>query len=279
MKKHRTISNILSALGLFLIFQACSPSSSATLSSANIPYSLDKPEIFYLPLSLLEISGIAFHNGNSKTTYAIQDEKGVIYQINKDKISHETQFRKNGDYEDLSILINQMYVLESSGRLFNIALSQLENEETSATNEIDIKLPKGEYESLYADAESQSLFILCKKCDKKNSILGFQYDLKNQKKKPKTFEIKTKNFSKKGFAPSALARNPIDKDWYVISAINESLVIFDTDWNFKESIKLKKDTFRQPEGINFDSQGNLYISSEGDDFTKGKIFKFTRTSD
>ncbi|WP_341227559.1 SdiA-regulated domain-containing protein [uncultured Arcticibacterium sp.] len=280
MNKLLALNNLLSAFGLFMLVQACSPSSSsATLSSSDFPYNLDKPEVFPLPLSLLEISGIAFNKGNAKITYAIQDEKGAIYQLNKDEITQKTQFIKNGDYEDLSILNNQIYVLQSSGKVFTTALSEMVNKETTATSEIDIKLPKGEYESLYADPETQSLFILCKKCDKKNSILGFQYDLKRQKKKPETFEIKTKNFSKKGFAASALARNPIDKDWYVISAINASLLVFDTDWNFKESIELKKDNFRQPEGIAFDQAGHLYISSEGDDFTKGKILKFSRITD
>jgi uncharacterized protein YjiK len=52
------------------------------------------------------------------------------------------------------------------------------------------------------------------------------------------------------------------------------LVIADNDWTVKEVYPLDRATFRQPEGIAFDGENNLYISNEGDDMSKGNVLKF-----
>jgi uncharacterized protein YjiK len=42
----------------------------------------------------------------------------------------------------------------------------------------------------------------------------------------------------------------------------------------KEVYPLNPALFRQPEGIAFDNENNLYISNEGDDISKGNVLKF-----
>jgi uncharacterized protein YjiK len=76
------------------------------------------------------------------------------------------------------------------------------------------------------------------------------------------------------FHPSALAKNPQTQQWYIVSAVNEMLVIADNDWTVKEVYPLDPATFRQPEGISFDSENNLYISNEGDELSRGNVLKF-----
>ena len=44
-------------------------------------YRLDKPDKFFMPESLLEVSGITFHKGKKDTVYAIQDEQGRLFRI------------------------------------------------------------------------------------------------------------------------------------------------------------------------------------------------------
>ena len=44
-------------------------------------YNLAKPEKFFMPEVLLEISGIAFNQGNNDTLYAQQDEEGKLFYL------------------------------------------------------------------------------------------------------------------------------------------------------------------------------------------------------
>ncbi|MBL4677251.1 MAG: SdiA-regulated family protein, partial [Mucilaginibacter sp.] len=76
-------------------------------------YDLGKPEKFRMRESLLEISGITFHNGNADTVYAIQDEDGRVYHFHPgDEKPTYTHFSKQGDYEDVTILNENIIVLK-----------------------------------------------------------------------------------------------------------------------------------------------------------------------
>ncbi|MEP7170152.1 MAG: SdiA-regulated domain-containing protein, partial [Bacteroidota bacterium] len=77
----------------------------------------------------------------------------------------------------------------------------------------------------------------------------------------------------KGMAPSALAIQPFTRDIYVLSSVERLLVIIDANGKLKKVIKLSIALFSQPEGIAFDTAGNLYITNEGRS-GKGYILKF-----
>ncbi len=64
------------------------------------------------------------------------------------------------------------------------------------------------------------------------------------------------------FHPSALAQNPLTREWFVLSSVNKLLVITDENWKVKSVYPLDPSVFNQPEGIAFDQQQNLYISNE-----------------
>jgi uncharacterized protein YjiK len=78
------------------------------------------------------------------------------------------------------------------------------------------------------------------------------------------------------FRPSAMAQNPVTNEWFIISAVNEILVVTDQQWQVKDVYPLNHKTFLQPEGLAFDKKGNLYISNEGDEISKGNIYRFKR---
>ena len=134
---------------------------------------------------------------------------------------------------------------------------------------------------MFREYYSGRINVLCKKCKKgapDYKIKAYSYDLNDLSKKPKPFKIdlpKEKHF-KVPFRPSAAAQNPRTNDIYVISAIRGQLLIFDKSYSFKEAIQLKKNLFPQPEGIAFDSKGNLYISNEGGEYTKPNLILFKR---
>jgi uncharacterized protein YjiK len=229
---------------------------------------------------LIEISGISFYKGNPDTVYAVQDEEGRVFRMAwGDRNAIQTKFGKKGDYEDLAIVQEMVYVLESNGTIISFPRADSKPEE-SAKEWKDL-LPKGEYEGMYGDEAEGKLYVLCKDCDgDKKSVSVFLIDINDSLSRSSQFSIKEKDiedFTKKlksDFRPSALAKNPLTGDWFIVSGVNQLLVIADSSWNIKNSYHLSSKTFNQPEGIAFDNDGNLYISNEGDNSENGNILKF-----
>lgn len=110
-------------------------------------------------------------------------------------------------------------------------------------------LPKGEYEAMYADEVNHRLYILCKDCSIDNAIKRFTgYTLTmNTGTSPKvenSFQANVKAISAKSnkrefnFRPSALAKNKLSNNWYILSSVNKLLVIMDDQWKVKEVFEL-----------------------------------------
>jgi uncharacterized protein YjiK len=245
-----------------------------------------KPNKFNMPASLLEISGITFGPDNSDTIYAINDEEGKLYRIRWDdgaKRQLHAKFAKKGDYEDLAIWNGNVYVLKSNGELFWFPFDEAVEPEIEDTKEIKGLLPKGEYESMAVDPVSNELLVMCKNCKTDNGedqTSVYRLHVSDTIYVNNTFSInldavETKSDKvKRGFRPSAMTYNPMLKQWFVLSAVNKSLVTFDHNWKPLDLYTLSTNLFEQPEGIAFDKAGNLYISNEGDDISDGNIIQF-----
>lgn len=248
-------------------------------------YNLDEPSKLIMPESLLEISGISFHNYSPDTIYAIQDEQGKLFKLPLgEKEAFKTKFGKQGDYEDLAILNNTVFVLKSNGSIYSFPFGDSYSEETYNTAEWKNILPDGEYESLYADSSSNKIYALCKHCgaDKKSSFTsGYIFNWKNDSlSMDSSFRIdisqieKVSKTSFEKFRPSAMAKNPLTQEWYILASLNKILVITDSKWQVKQVFSLDGTTFNQPEGIAFDNHNNLYISNEGSDIVNGNVLRF-----
>lgn len=249
-------------------------------------YQLDKPEKFLMPESLLEVSGITFNNGKNDTIYAIQDEQGRLFRLGWGvKKQVNAKFGKQGDYEDVAIVNDQVIILKSNGNLITFPLADAVYAEIDDAQEWKGLLPAGEYEGMYGDNATGNLYIICKNCtddNSKNEVSGYIFHTGDSIYQAGTFKIdvnEIKSFTgkvKRGFRPSAIAKNPLTSEWYIVSAVNKLLVVTDSNWKIKEVCMLNGNKFTQPEGIAFDTEGNLYISNEGDDFSQGNIMKFAR---
>lgn len=279
--------NIFCVLPLLILLGSYGCKPSAQVFTSPKGYDLNNPEKFNMPESLLEISGIAFYHSKSDTVYSIQDEDGRLFrQAWKEKKQKHVVFGKKGDYEDLAILNETVFILKSNGSLYEFPFTETTKVEIKDVKEWKKILPEGEYESIYADQQTNQLYILCKnsKEDKRGEMMSgsiFTYDpVKRQLISSGRFSmdlsklIENENILKTGLKASALTRDPHTGDWYILSAVNKLLVVATPDWKVKSIHRLNSSIFNQPEGLAFDEQMNLYISNEGDELTSGNILKF-----
>ena len=279
------VNKMITVILLFIFIVSCTglPEEEKTIKA----YDLENPDKFFMPESLLEISGITFYKGNSDTVYAIQDEQGRFFRIPWGvKKQTNAKFGKQSDYEDVTIVNETVLILKSNGSLFSFPLAETIYEEIDSVREWKQVLPKGEYEGMYGDDATGKVFIICKNCPDDNSkdlVSGYIIQAGDSVYQTGTFQVdvkKIKTFTgkvKRGFRPSALAKNPVTSEWFIVSAVNKLLVVTDSNWNIKEASFLNGNIFNQPEGIAFGKEGNLYISNEGDDLSLGNILKFVRS--
>ncbi len=75
------------------------------------------------------------------------------------------------------------------------------------------------------------------------------------------------------FRPSGIAIHPLTDEIYMISSVGKLLVVLDRDGYILGVHALDPNLFRQPEGICFSPEGDLYISNEGRG-GKGYVLKF-----
>ncbi|GGC50894.1 hypothetical protein GCM10011387_00350 [Pedobacter quisquiliarum] len=284
MKQRLKIITVLVFAGITILF-GCKPA----IKSANAQpadYDFTKAEKFNMPESLLEISGIAFNAYDPETIYAIQDEEGRLFSLKWGiKKATSIKFGPRGDYEDLAILNNQVYVLKSSGDIYSFPLDMELGDVSDSTAQWDDFLPKAEYESLYADEAAHVLYVLTKSGGKKKkNTLGYKINVDKTTKQLGTITefsldqdaIEAMGYKlKSGLKVSALSQHPKTKEWYILSSAEKLLVVAKQDWQIEMVYDLDASTFNQPEGIAFDKDLNLYISSEGDEITNGNIQKFT----
>jgi len=264
---------LLVIVGFYFIVPAssgCQP-----INYENPPgYALDKPKTFWLNESLHEISGICFLGKNKDTIYAIEDENGKLFYFHPgDKDYQHWKFGKKGDFEDVTVLMEKEFiVLRSDGSLFKFPVSEIKAAKEDAVQVFEHILPQGEYEGLFGD-EDGKIYAMCKNCpdDKHKAVTIYvleedqsgKLNIRDHFKVKVSGEELTSINSKIKYHPSALARHPVTKDWYILSSVNKSLLILDSQWQIKGYYQIRPRDFRQPEGICFDPQGNLYISNEG----------------
>ncbi len=279
----KLIHMVLLMIVLVFVNAACSQPA----ANSNPPgYNLSKPIVYKMPSVLEEISGITFIRGNADTIFAEQDEEGKLFYFHLgDKEVRHTKFSKKGDYEDVAICNNQVIMLRSDGVFFTFPLSSIGNKEIDNTNEQNGLLPPGEYESLFADENNNSLYVLCKNCsdDKaEGKISGFIFSVgadgkisaKDQFAIDEEALVNLTGKKKIKLKASGMARNPITQQWFILSSVNKLLVVTDASWKPLNAYPLNPSLFTQPEGIAFDKAANLFIANERGTGESGSILQF-----
>ncbi|MDN5203901.1 SdiA-regulated domain-containing protein [Fulvivirgaceae bacterium BMA10] len=291
---------ILITMGSFIISVSCNPQTnekeneqdSYVERAIDVNYDLIHPvKRISLHYDLEEISGLSYYKKD--VLACVNDEKGRLYlfDVSKEKIIKDIKFGKGGDYEGVEIIGEMAYIIRSDGRIFHFNLNKTEQEDFEAKV---LKTPlsaKNDVEGLGYDTQSNGLLIACKEDAEvaKNNINGkaiYAYDLDKSTflKKPflKTSHKKVEKFLEdqgvsggkvEKFKPSGIALHPRSGLIYLIASVGKALIVLDKEGAIKEYVKLDSKLFRQPEGICFAPNGDMYISSEGR-AGRGYILKF-----
>lgn len=254
-------------------------------------YQFSNPCAFYtLPDTLYEISGLT--DVDSSHVGCVQDEKGMIflYNLYEAKIDSRSSFYFDGDYEGITRVNNDMFVLRSDGYLFR--MKDYMRGTVVAKDSFATQIPINNNEGLCYDERNNILLIAAKGRIKKSKetrdlrfIYGFRLDslfmidtailvididniASKMKEKgmnvsytmKKNGELKYENLR---FMPSSIAVHPLSDRFYILSAIDRLLVILNRSGLIEDVIELSPLLFPKPEGITFLPNGDMLISNEG----------------
>ena len=265
----------------FTLLYACEPKSknqseTTTFQNINLPYNFESPtEKYTLPDKLKEISGLSYFKKNQLVCVNDEEGKIYIYDIKEKKIVDKIPFGKDGDYEGVEVVGDEVFVLKSNGKLKGFKIGE------AFEREIDCSEPEViEYEGLGYDPKSKHLLLIAKErvksVDDKKMIYAYDFDRKVLFKHisiPQ--EQVTDDANGKDFKPSGIAVHPKTGQTFIIASSGKKLLVLSEKGQKEALISLNPKIYRQPEGICFSPDGDLFISSEGKD-GDGYILRFSK---
>jgi uncharacterized protein YjiK len=257
----------ISLLSILVLF-SCINNEPDEMEAMN--YDLGKPDIIYvMPEDLKEISGIYMVKENELV--CIEDNHGFLYfyDTQQKKITDKIEFEPTGDYEDVTMVGNEYYVLRSDGVIQKISADkEVVTYKTSLNS-------KNNPEGLCFDKKNNCLLIACKDEGGSNlkkhqkGIYSFSLQTKSLSEAPTIIVDLPKYYGKKNhkhvadFSPSGIAIHPLTNHIFLISAKGNDLVELNENGDVLFIETLSDKLFSQPEGICFSGSGDLHISNEG----------------
>jgi uncharacterized protein YjiK len=197
--------------------------------SPNTPLAL-----WVMPAELREISGLALNRAGELLAH--DDEIGRIYAINpKSGIilrRFTLQGAPHGDFEGITVAGNDVYLLESNGRL--LRFKEAGDGEQPAYTKFDTHLGhECEFEGVAFEADSSRLLLPCKKVAAKSlkeDLVIYRIPVPLTSSSPITMmRIPLANVvganSWKGFAPSDITIDPANGNYVLIAAQEKALAV------------------------------------------------------
>ncbi len=238
----------------------------SVFQNINLPYDFEKPsEQYDLPKKLKEISGLSYYKNNQLACVNDEEGKVFIYDLTKKEVAEKIPFGKDGDYEGIEVVGNEVFILKSNGKINSFKVGEAYERTIDCTDPDVI-----EYEGLGYDPKSKRLLLAAKERvkdkDDKKMIYAYDFDRKVLFKNiaiPQ--EQITDKANGKDFRPSGIAVNPLTGQVFILASDGKKLLVLSEDGKKEALISLDPNIFKQPEGICFSPEGTLYISSEGKD--------------
>jgi len=300
---------LLNYFGCLSVYQSCanqkteqSTDTSGITVMQSSDYDFENPDdVFLLNQKLVEISGLAYDVENH-SLLTINDEVGIYYQLSLEdgSILSQHRFAALGDYEGIEIMGDTIMITRSNGTVY---LIDKDNGEAFKILKTDFHI-KNDIEGITYDKRSGQLILACKgvptipdvsnikkgkvlyACDantgdilpepisiiKDKALRSVYLKQVSEAQKSKIKKMKVMDRVDK-FAPSGLAFHPESQELYIVSARNNSLVILDEFFKLSAVILLDKKVHRQPEGICFAPNGDLFISNEGQN-RRANIYRY-----
>lgn len=261
-------------------------------------YVFTEPDaVFELPVELDEVSGLTLMEDGKLG--AVQDEEGDLYIIDPStgEVVDIRTFGGRGDYEGLERADATLHILKSDGSLLSFANWTAGELEGDAH---DIDLPSGcDAEGIAFQPSLNRMLVACKESageglGGKRAIFAFDPAMYVLDQSP-AYIVDAKDFERNiddhpineavramlsdrmdmsGYKPSALAVHPRTGDVYVASTVTRSILRLNEAGSVTALWELPVESFAQPEGIAFDSNGDLYISNEAGSGRRATLLKF-----
>ncbi len=252
-------------------------------------YALSKPDQrIALPGDLREVSDLAWSGPEQLSM--VQDERGILflYDLSKRAVDTKVKFEKRGDFEGVARDGDRTFMVESNGRVHLLdAFGDPDGEQhwdTFLDTDNDV-------EGACWDATTQRLLLACKAdpgsdLDKHEQRAIYAFDPISGVLDPApvyvvelddvrdALKARNQGIRQLQFAPSALEIHPYTGDLWVLSAHDRLVVVISRNGQVLDATLLAPELYVQPEGLTFDPNGRLFISSEGGDH-KGYLLSFT----
>ena len=222
---------------------------------------------------------------------ALQDEAGDVFQIDAESgdVQRRVRFAGKGDFEALTMDSSRALLFRSDGRVYSGAIPETGDEVDAERHDIEIH-GSCDLESADVRPGSDELWIGCKESPGKKlgRTRAFYVvtlsDLRDTKRKVEAqlsvslsppIDPNDGSSMRLGlFKPSGMAFLDHNR-FLLVSSVYPTLFEFHTDGRLLNAWGLPKDILPQPEGIAVDSEGRVYVASEG---LPGRIARFSHLS-
>ena len=269
-------------MAILLLLASCGTSSTksdkpeaGTLDPTfTLPYQLSAPaETYTLPKELEEVSGLSYYEDDKLLCVEDEDAVAYVFDTKKKRVTEDFGFGGYGDFEGIEYVNGEIWALESNGNLFRF------KPESTQIGRTKTDLPANtEVEGLGYDPKTKRLLIAVKTGKGLSDKVVYSFDLLNKAvfkdMSLNDEQLRGAGIDPKTYAPSGIAVHPITGEWYILTSTGKRLLITNRQARIIYSEPLDPKLFRQPEGICFAPNGDLFIASEGDK-KKGSILKFT----
>lgn len=254
-----------------------------------IPYDLSKPSrVLQLPALLTEVSALT--DLNEQVVACLHDEEGTVYTVDlrTAQVERLGAFAGMGDFEGLTRVGDRLFALRSDGLVFRC---RWDHHGVQLEDTFRLDVPNQNLEGLGYHDKAGLVLVSPKDVLKGGPELRDRrviYGFDPREQRPGVRELlrlsladltrealsrglsiptrttdKGREVSQWKLRYSSVAVHPITGHYYLLSAVDRSLLVVDDEGAFVHLAWLDPAALPKPEGITFLPNGDLVLSSEG----------------